>query len=681
LTAAGSMLVGVDVGGTFTDIVSVDEAGLITPAKIATDPRSSDGPVLAGAAAVGVERATVFNLATTAGLNAVITRNLPKVAFLTTQGHRDIPDMGSISRPVEFLTQPRWRRSFGDANRPIVPRYLRRGVRERITAAGEVFIPFDEAQAREELRLLKRCNVEGVAICLLNSYVNPAHEQRLKVLVREELGDIACSVSSEVSPIAMEYPRATTTIVDVLMKLKYGDYTDRLQQGLKAAGFGGEFNYADCRAMLMPASYAMERPYRLVVGGPAAGVVSSAHFGGMIDDGDLICADVGGTSTDISVVLKGEPWVNPTFELEHDLNVSALSIDVITLGAGGGSIVSVSPTGDIRVGPESAGADPGPAAYGRGGARPTITDTALLAGILAPDAFLGGRMPLYPERARAAFEALETPMPLAERVRQAWAVGVHNIAEGIFNISVRRGIDPRDFTLMAYGAAGPMLLPAVLDVLALRRVVVPPHPGLFSALGLLSADLSFMDQRSAHLILTPEAAPKLDAIFKGLEESLRGQVKKAHGEVEFRRSFDARLAGQAWVTPLIEVGGGDITPEEVGRMQVAFHDTYERRNGNRFTRFPVEGVTYRVQAVVRSPKVAYPSVAPRRSGGVPAPAATVTLNFIYGEDVRAQVYQRADLCAGDRITGPSIVREEMSTTFAPRGRSLEVGAFGELIIT
>lgn len=674
-----SRIIGVDVGGTFTDVVSVDENGVITPAKVATDLYSSDGPVLEGAARVGVESASVFNLASTAGLNAVITRKLPKVAFLTTCGHRDILDAGTVARPVEFLTEPRWRRSFGDANRPLVPRYLRRGIVERITATGEVFIPFNEAQAREELALLKRCNVEGVAICLLNSYVNPAHEQRLKALVREELGDIACSVSSEISPLAMEYSRATTTLVDVLMKIKYGDYTAKLNAGLAALGFKGEFNYADCRALLMPASYAMERPYRLVVGGPAAGAISSAHFGTMVDDGNMICADVGGTSTDISVVIDGEPWVNPTFELEHDLNVSALSIDVITLGAGGGSIVSLSPTGDIRVGPESAGADPGPAAYGRSGVRPTTTDTALLAGVLAPDGFLGGKMPLYKERSKAAFEALDTALPFAERVRQAWAVGVNNIAEGILNISVRRGIDPRDFTLMAYGAAGPMLLPAVLDVLALRRVVVPPHPGLFSALGLVSSNLSFMDQRSEYILLQKGAADRIDRIFRSLEDALRTQVAGHHGEVEFRRSFDGRLAGQAWLTPLIEVPGGTVTEDVIAAMAEAFHGAYERRNGNRFTQFPVEAVTYRVQAFVHGEKVRYPRV-PAGSGN-PQPIAEQPLEHIYGEGVTARIYQRETLGAGDRIEGPAIVREEMSTTLVPPGHQLIVGEFGELIIT
>lgn len=353
-------MIGVDVGGTFTDVVAIDGDEVVVT-KVSTDPLHSETSVLTGARLVGVERASVFNLASTAGLNAVITRRLPKVALLTTAGHRDVLDAGTLARPSSELTQPRWRRPFSDGSAPLVPRYLRRPVRERITVAGEVFVPLDEAQARSQIRVLAKCNVEGVAIGLLNSYVDGAHERRLRELVLEELGDIPVSISSEVSPVAREYGRFVTTVVDVVMGLLYGNYTAALEVGLAEAGFEGRFNYADCRAMLMPADYAMEKPHLLVVGGPAAGAVAAAHFGRVIDDGDLLCADVGGTSCDLSLVVGGRPWMNDTFELEHDLHVNALSIDVITLGAGGGSIVGVSPTGEIQVGPDSAGADPGPA--------------------------------------------------------------------------------------------------------------------------------------------------------------------------------------------------------------------------------------------------------------------------------------------------------------------------------
>src|SRR3954447_7702793 len=399
-------MLGVDVGGTFTDVVAFRD-GQIRTTKVPTDVKATEQGVLEGAKAVGVEQSTLFNHASTAGLNAIITRRLPKVAFITTDGHRDMLDIGRTWRPLEAMTDPTWRRSFGDANAPLVPRYLRRGIRERVTAAGEQLIPLDEDHVREQLQVLKRCEVDGVAICLLNAYVDHRHEERVRELATEVLGnDVACSISSDVSPLAKEYARASTTVVDVFMKIIYSSYSQRLRSGLSDLGFDGRLNFADCAAMLVASDYAMEAPFKIVFAGPAAGTVSGAHFGGLIGDGNLLCADVGGTSCDISIVTDGKPFVQTEFELEHDLIVNALSNEISSIGAGGGSIVSVSSAGELQVGPESAGSDPGPACYGRGGTQPTMTDAALLMGILDPERFAGGAMSLDVDLARKAFEDL-----------------------------------------------------------------------------------------------------------------------------------------------------------------------------------------------------------------------------------------------------------------------------------
>ena len=273
--------------------------------------------------------------------------------------------------------------------------------------------------------------------------------------------------------------------------------------------------------------------------------MSSARLGEAIGEGNLICCDVGGTSTDISLVQDGQPFVNNTFELEHDLIINALSTEISSVGAGGGSIVSISPSGDVLVGPASAGADPGPACYGRGGTAPTITDACLLMGILDPDDFAGGEMRLDAERARTAFASLDTPLSLHDRIAYAYRIAVHNIAEEVTNVAIRHGVDPRDFTLLAYGAAGPMLLPAALEQLHVRRVVIPPHPGLFSALGLLATDLVYYDSRSAYVMLTPEAAPRIAAIFEDMERKLRGRTPAGGDAVTVRRSFDGRLWARA----------------------------------------------------------------------------------------------------------------------------------------
>ena len=670
-------MMAVDVGGTFTDVVSVTD-GQIRTAKVSTDVHEVHRSVVAGAAELGAGEAPVFNHASTHGLNAIITRSLPKIGFLTTAGHRDILDIGRTWRPVAALTDPSWRRSFGDASRPLVPRYLRRGVEERIKADGSVFAPLDEAQARAELQVLKRCKVEGIAICLLNAYTNSVHERRLRELVVEELGDIPCSVSSDISPLAKEYARASTTLVDVFMKIIYDAYSRRLDHGLREIGFAGQLNFADCTANLIPAQDAMEAPFRIVFAGPAAGTVGSAHFGALIGQPNLLCADVGGTSCDISLVSDGQPFVNTTFELEHDLIVNALSNDISSIGAGGGSIVAISPSGDITVGPASAGADPGPACYGRGGLKPTMTDVCLLAGLLDPDGFAGGKMKLDVGLARQAFERLETPLPFEQRVRYAYDIGLNNVAEGIFNIAIKHGIDPRDYVLMAFGAAGPLLLPALAELVHVKGVMVPPHPGLFSALGLLSADQAYGISQSAYTVLSADAADGIAQIYMEMERKLR-QRRGQDADVELVRSFDGQLVGQTWETPFVPVPGGVITGDTIATMIAGFHDAYAARNGNRFEQIPVQGVTYRVNAVVKTDKVTYAPLGER--GATPLrPVGTSVLRFVSDAEELAQIYDRSSLCAGDEIRGPAIVREPLSTTYITQNQLGRVGRYGEILI-
>lgn len=673
-------MIGVDVGGTFTDVVSI-ENGQIKTTKIATDVRTTEQGVLAGAREVAVAEADVFNHASTHGLNAVITRRLPKIAFLTTEGHRDILDMGRTWRPAEGLMNPRWRRSYGDANRPLIERYLRRGVRERITATGDVLIPLDENAIRAELEILRKCDVQGVAVCLLNSYMNPEHEERVREIIAEELGEIPVSISSDVSPLAKEFARASTTVIDVFMRLIYTDYSRRLDSGLRELGFKGDLNFADCAAQLVHADVAMEHPFRIVFAGPAAGTVSSAHFGSLIGVENLLCADVGGTSCDISLVNEGEPFVNTTFELEHDLLVNALSNEISAIGAGGGSLVTIDAAGELKVGPGSAGSDPGPACYGSGGTQPTTTDTCLLMGIIDADRFAAGRMKLDSSLSRKAFEDLDCALSYEQRVRYAFNIAINNIAEGLTNIAIQHGVDPRDFSLVAYGAAGPMLLPAALASVHAAEVIVPPHPGLFSALGLVSTDLVYADSRSAYTLLTQDMAESVDSIYRSMEQKLSAQIRDEHRDrVEFQRSFDGRLAGQTWETPFVDVPSGKIDGAAVETMISNFHDTYEERSKNRFEALPVQGVTYRVQAVVKADKVEYPLLPQRLAGEPLAASRTITIDFLQDEPIQANEYEREDLRAGDRIEGPAVIRESLSTTFIVPDQELTVGERGELRI-
>jgi N-methylhydantoinase A len=670
-------MIGVDVGGTFTDVVAVRD-GRLSVTKVPSDPAEPAAAVVEGARRVGVEGSAVFNHASTMGLNAVITRRLPKVAFLTTEGHRDILDRGTLRRPLDGQTDPSWRRPFGDAARPLVPRYLRRGIAERTLADGSELRALDEDQARGQLAVLRRCEVQGVAICLLNAYVDATHERRLRELVHEELGyDVAVSISSETSPLAKEYARASTTVVDVFMKLIFGRYSAALDEQLRALGFEGDLNFADCAATLLPWRDALDKPFRIVFAGPAAGTISSTRLGAALGSGNLLCADVGGTSTDVSLVVDGAPFVNNTFEIEHDVVINALSTEVSSVGAGGGSIVSISPSGDIRVGPESAGADPGPACYGRGGTEPTLTDACLLMGILDPAGFAGGEMALDPELARRAFEALDTPLSFEQRVAFAYRIAVANIAEEVTNVAVRHGVDPRDFSLVAYGAAGPMLLPAALELLHVARVIVPPHPGLFSAMGLLSTDLVHYESRSAYVVLSPETADQVEAGYQEMEAALRDRVAAVDGGVTVRRSLDGRLLGQSWETPFVEVGDEPITAETMPALIDAFHDAYERRYGNRFPYVPVQGVTYRVELVVGADKLEYGEV---ETAPDPEPIGTVELRHLEAEPLHAAAYEREALGLGAVIRGPAIIREALSTTVVMAGQAATVGRFGEIVI-
>lgn len=674
-------LIGVDVGGTFTDIVSIRD-GQIETAKVTTDIRRSYESVLEGAERVKVHDAAVFNHASTHGLNALLTRRIPKIGFVTTLGHRDMLDMARALKPAAANADPNWRRTFSDVSEPIIPRYLRRGVIERIAVDGTVLVPIDEEQVRQQLKVLADCNVQGVAICLLNSYVNGQHEVRVREISEELLGnDTCCSISSEVSPLAGEYARASTTMVDVLMKIIYGDYSERLATGLTRLGFRGALNFADCAANLEPFELAMSHPVRILFSGPAAGTVASAHLGRTVGEEQLICADVGGTSCDISVVIDGQPVLNTTFELEHDLIVNTLSNEIVSVGAGGGSIVSIDPSGELKVGPGSAGAEPGPACYARGGVEPTTTDVFLLMGILDGERFAAGRASLDPALSRSAIERLDSSFSFDERVRFAYHTALNNVAEGIFDVIVKYGIDPRHFTMVGYGAAGGMMLPALLERLNLKSVIIPPHPGLFSALGLVSADQVHTTSRTVYMVLSSSTAEEVDAIYSNLENELTMSLSGTAEEVEFVRSFDGVLAGQVWHTPFVDVPAGRITPEAIEEMVRNFHDVYERRSGTRFADMSVQGVTYRVTGVVRRQKIRFPSPSARPHGERLGPGRPISIRYFHHHDLDAREFERDDLMVGDILDGPAVIREPLSTVFVGPGQAAVIGAAAELVIT
>jgi len=675
-------MIAIDVGGTFTDTIAVDEKGNITAIKVPTDLKAMENSVIEGAKRVGVRDHNILNHASTSGLNAILTRSYPKVALLTTEGHRDILDFARAWKPMEALTDADWRRGCGDSARPFVERYLRRGITERITSQGEVIIPFDEQQAKKEIEVLKKCNVKGIAICLINAYVNGEHERKLRDLVKEIIGDISISISSEVSPLGKEYARSSTTVMDVIMKLVYGDYINRLYNRLNEAGFIGDLNLVDSAAMLIPYDLAMEKPSRIMYSGPAAGTVSSAYLGSLIGETNIICCDIGGTSTDISLIRNGKPIVKTEYEIEHDVIVNTLANEIFSIGQGGGSIAHTGSYGELLVGPEGAGADPGPACYGIGGTQPTLTDAFLLMGILDANKFLGGEKILYPELAEKAFNDLPLKPDLHTKVRQTYELGLTNVAEGIAGVTIERGIDARDYTLFAYGSAGPMMLPQLMERLEIKRVIVPPYPGLFSALGLTSGDLSYTDYRSAYIILKPdgETARRIDEVYTNMEEKIKaklpGDVKSEN--IRFIRSFDGWYTGQTWETPFIPVPSEHLTEKSIEGLIEAFNEAYLAMWGNKFPHLPVMACSYRTSCVLPMTKAEYKKLVKRKTGkptGIPK-------QLLYMQDIEADVieYERSELCLGDTITGPAIIREPMATTMVCSGQEASIGMYGEIHI-
>ena len=675
-------MIAIDVGGTFTDTIGVDEKGNITAVKVPTYLKAMENSVIEGAKRADIKEHNLLNHASTSGLNAILTRNYPKVAFLTTEGHRDILDFARAWKPMEALTDADWRRGCGDSGRPFVERYLRRGITERITSQGEVLIPLDDRQAAREIEVLKKCNVKAIAICLLNAYVNGEHERKLRNLVKEIIGDIPISISSEVSPLGKEYARASTTVMDVIMKLVYGDYVNRLHRDLNEAGFVGHLNLVDSAAMLIPYDFAMEKPSRIMYSGPAAGTVSSAYFGNLIGETNIICCDIGGTSTDISLIRQGKPVVKTEYEIEHDVIVNTLANEIFSIGQGGGSIARAGLYGELLVGPEGAGADPGPACYGSGGKQPTLTDAFLLMGILDANKFLGGEKILHPELAEKAFTDLPLNTDLSTKVRQTYELGLINIAEGIAGVTIERGIDARDYVLFAYGSAGPMMLPQLMERLEIKSIIVPPYPGHFSALGLASGDLTYTDYRSAYIILKPDAntANRIDQVYTSMEEAILAKLPEdvKREDVHFIRSFDGWYTGQTWETPFIPVPSGHFTSKSIEKLIEAFHEGYLAMWGNKFPHLPVMACSYRTSCILPMTKAKYKKLQKRKTGkptGIPK-----HLSYVPEVEADAKEYERGDLYFGDVITGPAIIREPMATTIVCAGQEASIGRYGEIHI-
>ena len=558
---------GVDVGGTFTDLVIHEvESNRLEFAKTPSTPADQSEGVTTGALqllermGVSPEAIAFFIHGTTVATNTLLERKGARTALVVTRGFRDILQIGRQDRPDLYDWTIR-------RTEPIVSRRLRFEVSERVLHTGEIIEPVSQSDISEIVRRLEEEKVEAVAVCLLHSYAHPEHERQVGQAIRDALPGVTLSVSSEVAPEFKEYERMSTAAINAFVAPVMERYLRSLQAGIEAQGIDSDLHIMQSNGGTMSADAAVQRPVQTILSGPAAGVIGSVGLAAQAGELNTISVDMGGTSFDISLCYQGEVRRTQDSEIER-LPIKVPMVDIHTLGAGGGSIAWIDPGGALRVGPHSAGADPGPACYGQGGAEATVTDANLLLGRLSPEAFLGGRMVLDVGLARKAIrERIADPLGLSLEEAAEGIVRVVNagMIKGIRVVSVAKGYDPREFTLVTFGGAGPLHAAELAAELNIPKVLVPIAPGVTSALGLLMADLRHDLVRTV-LLTSSEATPSdLGAIYSELEAAALAQMDREgvdRDEVSLVRTADVRYLGQGYELE-VPVSGGEVTESEL----------------------------------------------------------------------------------------------------------------------
>jgi N-methylhydantoinase A len=684
----GTYRVGVDTGGTFTDLVLLEEAtGAVHLVKLPSTPRDPSVAFLdvlrRALRETGARPAEAAYLAhgTTVATNAIIEGKGAKTALVATQGFRDVFEIARQIRPKLYDI-------FCDKPQPLVPRHLCFEVPERLDARGRVLKPLDEAAVGEVIEKIRREGVESVAVCLLHSYANPAHERRVAELLRAALPDVAVSVSSELCPEMREYFRASTTAVNALLMPTVGRYMGRLEGRLAEAGVGAGLQLMTSSGGMISSAVARQEPVHLIESGPAAGVTAAVHVGVAAGFADLISFDMGGTTAKLGLVEKGTPRVAPHFEVGSatvadgrgaGYPVRTPVVDLVEIGAGGGSIAWIDPGGALRVGPRSAGAEPGPACYGKGNDAPTITDANLVLGRLNPGYFLGGEQPLHAGLAREAVGRLagRLSLGLLEAAYGIVEIANANMARAVRLVSVQRGFDPREFVLVAFGGAGPLHANALAREVGMGRVLVPPGPGVTSALGLLVGDVRHPFVQA--LVRPTEGMDwtLIGEIFAGFERRGR-DLLASEGippeRMRFLRQFDMRYVGQSHELTV------DV-PSSRPALNETFFAAHRKAYGYASAGEPMELVNVRLTAVG-----AVPRPARRRldRGGTDSRGAIKARREIFfrerGGMVLCDIYDRYRLKAGNRVAGPAVVEEVDSTLVIHPGCAGTVDEHGNILV-
>ena len=683
-----ALRVGFDVGGTFTDFALQTPAGdLVTGKRLTTYPDPS-AACLAGLEEIlargGVPWADLAQAVhgTTLGSNIVIERKGHGVALITTRGFRDVLIIGREKRYQVYDLQI-------EKPAPLIPRRLIREVPERMRYDGSVLTPLDEAETRRVVRELAGRGIATIAVCLLHSYVNPAHERRVAEIIREEAPGVAVSLSHEVSPTFREYERTSTTVVNAYVMTALAEYLRRLQAEMRARGYRGRLFVMQSSGGIATAE-AMERyPVRMIESGPAAGALMAAAYGELAGCRDLIAFDMGGTTAKLALIENGRPFTTNLFEL-HKVNLAPGSgipmniqaLDLVEIGAGGGSIARLE-RGVLAVGPESAGSSPGPACYGLGGAEPTVTDANLVLGYLNPGYFAGGSMALDAGAARRAIQKLAHPLGLSLE-GAAW--GIHQMVTANMElatrvVSIERGRDPRDLTFIAFGGAGPLHGCRLARALGMPRTILPAAAGVTAALGLLAAEIKFDVARTYVRRLDAVDLGHLNGIYGEMEAQAAAVVRESAvaGEaVTVLRTADLRYLGQGYDLT-VAVPPGPLGEPELRRLREAFDQAYAGRYGHASPGEPVEAVNWKLAAIGAGPRVALPKLG---RVGRPDEALKARRPAFFPETggfVDCPVYDRYRLTAGLELAGPAIVEERESTTVLPPGVRARVDDYGSLI--
>jgi N-methylhydantoinase A len=617
------------------------------------------------AAGIDLSRVALFSHGTTVATNALLTRRFPSVAMVTTAGFRDVLEIRRGTKD-----------DLWDAYKDVAPPYIRRRdrfeVRERVDHVGRVVEPLDEDDARRVARHLRDRGVEAVAVCFINSYANPENERRMQAILAEELPEATVTTSSEVLPEIFEYERFSTTVANAVLSPLVGGYVQRLNDRLQGDGYQGDLLLLHSGGGVMTSRTAGRFAVRLAASGIAAGAIAARFVSQTCGFDNAIGLDMGGTSTDISLVYGGELRVTKEWFVEYGHPICFPSIEVLTIGAGGGSLAWIDPAGSLRNGPQSAGADPGPACYGRGGTQATNTDANVTLGRLGTT--LVGRMTLDAEKAVTAVrETVAEPLGLGLEQAASAVIRVANanMADAVRLISIRRGYDPRDFALVVFGGAGPLHGAALARELSIPTVLVPPNPGITSALGCLLVDIRH-DLAEMHLRRTDDAEPdELEASFQRLESEARERLRHegvAEQSVQLERRIAMRYLGQ-WRSLSVRV---DRPLVGLDAAVARFHEEHEREFSYRRDEAPVEIYQLQLVAVGATPKPAFARHDADGKGRL-TPEETRPVWFDELDDpVETPVYHRESLPAGTRLTGPAIIDQLDSTTLVPPDVEAEV---------